>query len=331
MSRNKSEYKWLLMIYNLPPKPSKTRVSVWRSLKSLGAVSLKKSVYILPFNSETYENYQWLCQEIQTMKGEATLVKVENIENLKDRDVTKLFHKARDDDYRIIINKCSEFSKKVSAARNQGIENQLKLRDELKVIANQLNSTKEIDYFKSPLSQKAQNAFNTCMKDTSRLLNKITTSVDKKITEKETLKKKDFQGKKWVTRKRPHVDRIATAWLIKRFIDPKAKFAFVHEDTTKINGIPFDMYHGEFSHQSDNCTFETILKRFNIKDEILKNISEIVHDIDLKDEKFDRNEAKGIDCILRGLMKNFKNDNELLKKGFELFEALYEELNKHKC
>jgi len=262
------------------------------------------------------------------MKGEATLVKVENIENLKDNDVIKLFHKTRDEDYRLIINKCISFSKKISAARNKGVENQLKLRDELKVIANQLNSTKEIDYFKSPLSQKAQNAFNTCMKDTSRLLNKITTSVDKKMTEKEALKKKDFQGGKWVTRKRPHVDRIATAWLIKRFIDPKAKFVFVHEDTTKANGISFDMFQGEFSHQGDNCTFETMLNRFNIKNEILKNISEIVHDIDLKDEKFRRNEAKGIDCILRGLMEEFKNDNELLKKGFEVFEALYAALNK---
>lgn len=261
------------------------------------------------------------------MKGEATFVKVLNIENLKDKDVIKLFNKARDDDYMIIINKCSKFSKKVISASKQGIKNQLKLRNELKLIVNQLNILKEIDYFKSPLSQKAENASNTCMKDISQLLNKVTNSVDKNIAEKETLKKKDYQGKKWVTRKRPHVDRIATAWLIKRFIDPKAKFAFVHEDTKKINGIPFDMYHGEFSHQGDNCTFETMLQRFNIKDKILENIAEIVHDIDLKDEKFDRNEAKGIDCILRGLMEKFKKDNELLEKGFEVFEALYASLN----
>ncbi|MEE9604830.1 MAG: chromate resistance protein ChrB domain-containing protein [Candidatus Scalindua sp.] len=330
MSKYKKDYKWLLLIYNLPPKPSRSRVSIWRSLKSLGAVSLKQSVYILPFNSETYENFQWLCQEIQTMKGEATLVKVTNIENLNDKEVIKLFNKARDEDYRFIINKFVAFSKKVLAASNQRIENQLKLRNELKVIANQLNTTKEIDYFKSPLSQKAHNNFNTCTKHKTQILNQITTSTGKKIIEKETLRKKDFQGKKWVTRKRPHVDRIATAWLIKRFIDPKAKFSFVHEDTKKINGIPFDMYHGEFSHQGDNCTFETILKRFNIKDKALKNIAKIVHDIDLKDEKFDRNEAKGIDCILRGLMKNFKNDNALLEKGFEVFEALYAALNKYK-
>ena len=264
------------------------------------------------------------------MKGEATLVKVTNIENLKDKDVIKLFHKARDDDYEIIINKCSKFSKKVSAARNKGVENQLKLRNELKVIVNQLNIIKEIDYFKSPLSQKAQNNFNTCTKHVTQLLNQITTSTDKKITEKEILTMKDFQGKKWVTRKRPHIDRIATAWLIKRFIDPKAKFAFVPEDTKGMNGIPFDMYHGEFSHQGDNCTFETMLRRFNIKDKILENIAEIVHDIDLKDEKFGRNEAKGIDCIIRGLMERLRNDNELLKKGFDVFEVLYAALNKSK-
>jgi hypothetical protein len=330
MSKDKSTGKWLLLIYNLPPEPSRSRVSIWRNLKILGAISLRKSVYILPFNPETYENSQWLCQEIHTMKGEATLVKAANIENLKDEDIIKLFHKARDDDYEVIINRCSEFSKKVSVTGNQGIKNQLKFREELKVIANQLNITRGIDFFKSPLSQKAQNTFDACMRHMSQLLNQITTSTDKRIKEKEILAMKDFQGKKWVTRKRPHIDRIATAWLIKRFIDPKAKFLFVHEDTTEINGIPFDMYHGDFSHHGDNCTFETILKRFNIKDEILKSIAETVHDIDLNDEKFSRNEAKGIDCILGGLMERFKDDNELLKKGYEVFESLYAELNKHK-
>ena len=166
------------------------------------------------------------------------------------------------------------------------------------------------------------------MRHMSQLLNQITTSASEKIREKETLKKKDFQGKKWVTRKRPHIDRIATAWLIKRFIDPNAKFAFVHEDTAKINGIPFDMYHGEFSHQGDNCTFETMLKRFNMKNKALKSIAEIVHDIDLNDEKFGRNEAKGIDCVMRGLKENIKNDQELLEKGFDVFEALYATLSK---
>ncbi len=327
MSINKSEYKWILLIYHLPPKPSRSRVSIWRNLKSLGAVSLKKSVYIIPFNSETYEDFKWLCQEIQTMKGEATLVKAANIENLKDKDVVRLFNNARDGDYEIIINKCSGFSKKVSTAGNKGIENQLELRDRLKVIANQLNTTQKIDYFKSPLSIKAQNAFDFCTKNLSQLLNKGSASVDE--TERKILKKKDFQGRKWVTRKRPYVDRIATAWLIKRFIDPKARFAFVHEDTARINGIPFDMYHGEFSHQGDNCTFETMLKRFNNKDEVLENIAEIVHDIDLKDEKFGRVEAKGIDCILRGLIERFRKDNDLLKKGFDVFEALYASLNKH--
>lgn len=328
MSKDKSEYKWLLLIYNLPPKPTRSRVSIWRSLKRLGAVSLKKSVYIIPFNSGTYERFQWLCQEIQTMSGEAAFVKVPNIENLKDKDVIKLFNKERDADYEIIINKCSTFSKKVITASKQGIKNQLKLRNELKLIVNQLNILKAIDYFKSPLSKKAKSAYNTCIKDISRLLNKVPNSVEKNKTEKEPLKKNDYQGEKWVTRTRPHIDRISTAWLIKRFIDPEAKFVFVREDTKKINGIPFDMYHGEFSHHGDNCTFETMLKRFNMKNKALKSIAEIVHDIDLNDEKFGRNEAKGIDCVVRGLNENFKNDQELLEKGFEVFDALYATLNK---
>ena len=262
MSKYENVYKWLLLIYNLPPKPTRSRVHIWRSLKGIGAVSLKKSVYVIPFNAGTYERCQWLCQEIQTMNGDATFVKVSSIENLKDEEVIKLFNMARDGDYKKNIDKFSMFSKKIITAGKQGIKNQLKLRNELKIMVNQLSSIQEIDFFKSPLSQKAQNDSNTCMKDLSRLLNKITNSGDKNIEEKVTLRKKDFQGKKWVTRKRPHIDRIATAWLIKRFIDPKAKFIFVPENTIKINGIPFDMYHGEFSHQGDNCTFETMLNRF---------------------------------------------------------------------
>lgn len=326
MNKNKSNDKWLLLIYNLPPTPTKTRVHVWRSLKSIGAVSLKKSVYIIPFNAGTYERYQWLCQEIQTMNGDATFVKVSSIENLNDEEVIKIFNKARDDDYKKIIDKFSMFSKKIITAGKQGIKNQLKLRNELKIMVNQLSSIHEIDFFKSPLSQKAQNDSNTCTKELSRLLNKIANSGDKNIEERVTLRKKDFQGKKWVTRKRPHIDRISTAWLIRRFIDPKAKFIFVPENTIKINGIPFDMYHGEFSHQGDNCTFETMLNRFNIQDKTLKNIAEIVHDIDLNDDKFVRNEAKGIDSIVQGLNENYKDDHVLLEKGVELFDALYASL-----
>ena len=136
----------------------------------------------------------------------------------------------------------------------------------------------------------------------------------------------DYQDKTWVTRKKPFVDRFASAWLIKKFIDKNASFAFIDEkglDSVGEDDISFDIRGGRFTHAGDLCTFEVLMKSFNLKDKTLRKILEIVHELDLKDDKFRTPEAKGIEDILSGIRKTAKDDYECLEKGMAIFEMLY--------
>ena len=137
------------------------------------------------------------------------------------------------------------------------------------------------------------------------------------------LRAADFQGRTWLTRPRPGIDRCGSAWLIRKFIDGKAKFVFAK--TVPANGrvVSFDMLDAEFSHQGDDCTFETLLKRFRIQDKIIHKMGEMIHDADLDDDKFERTECVGIDRVLKGWAKEGLSDEEILRRGFECFDALY--------
>ncbi|MBI4709793.1 MAG: chromate resistance protein [Nitrospirae bacterium] len=136
----------------------------------------------------------------------------------------------------------------------------------------------------------------------------------------------DYQGKTWVTRERPFVDRMASAWLIKKFIDKKAAFRFIKEkDITAMdkNSIAFDIRGGMFTHAGDMCTFEALVKSFGFKDKTIKKIAAVVHELDIKDEKYKNLEARGIEDILAGIRKSSKNDAEMIERGINVFEMLY--------
>jgi hypothetical protein len=132
-----------------------------------------------------------------------------------------------------------------------------------------------------------------------------------------------FQRRIWVTRPRPEIDRVASGWLIREFIDPKATFKFAAESDSIPNALPFDYSSGEFSHHGENCTFETLLARFGIADKALRQIGEMVHDADLEDEKFQRRECIGLDRILKGWAKGGTPDPEILVRGAACFDGLY--------
>ena len=139
---------------------------------------------------------------------------------------------------------------------------------------------------------------------------------------------KDFRKKMWVTRPRPEIDRVASAWLIRRFIDPHARFVFAKNPAAIPRALPFDFSEGEFSHHGEDCTFETLLVRFRIMDKALRKIGEMVHDADLEDEKFKRSECIGIDRVLKGWAKQGMSDEELLAQGARCFDGLYAALQR---
>lgn len=314
-------YRWLVFIYSLPPEAGSSRVKIWRRLKKLGAVSFRNSVYILPYGEERYEIAQWLCQEIQRAQGEATLLKVEQIENLSDEEVATLFRRSRNEDYAELTKQARAWlERRESLSRKRAADKAVAFAEELKVLEKRLVELSEIDYFHAAGRQEAQAALRQCRTTLGEFLGGKESSA---AVESRPLGPEAFRGKTWVTRPRPHVDRIATAWAIRRFIDPKAKFAFAMKPEEIKGGIPFDYLGAEFGHQGEDCSFETLLKRFGLKDKALRSVAEIVHDADLKDAKFARDEAKGVDAVVKGLAATISDDHALVAQGLVAFDALY--------
>ncbi len=305
---------WLLLIVTLPPHPSSLRVRAWRKLRALGAVALKNSVYLLPFTPENYEQFQWLTQEVQKDGGEATLLKVDRIENLKPAEVIRRFQDARNCDYRRLAERyrklLRELDRKVTGTSPAQ-------RDKERArLARDLERIREIDFFDAPGYQEVKRLRETI----EMRLHPPSTIATPGRTE---IPLESLKGRRWITRPRPHVDRIASAWLIKRFIDPDAQFLFVPVDDFPADAIPFDAMGAEFGHQGEDCTFETLLKRFGLHERRLAQLAEIVHEVDLRDQKFHREEARGIDLAIRGLLAALKDDQDVLAHGMTLFDGLY--------
>lgn len=179
----------------------------------------------------------------------------------------------------------------------------------------------KIDFFGAPRRVASERA----LKEGQALLARArTVSVRRAPEPPPALSCKDLKGRVWVTRTSPHIDRLATAWLVRRFVDPKAKFKFVTPpyDAAR-RELRFDMPEGEFTHFGDWCTFETLIHRLELADPALASLAEIIHDIDLKDRKFSRPEASGVALAIRGLCRSHPKDADRLEAGLVFFEGLY--------
>jgi hypothetical protein len=303
---DKTPGSWLFLLFNLPAKQSSDRVKVWRRLKKFGAIQLKTSTYVLPDEPVHYERFQWLAKEIVDTGGEATLVRVKDIEGMPHAAIVALFNEARAREYDELFEPLNLLIKD-GKARKQSPNQLQKLRQRFQEI-------RDIDYFQSSRGE-----------DLQRLLQKAEAlEVPKKKPETiMRLRADDYRGKLWVTRPRPEIDRVGSAWLIHKFIDASAKFVFGNAPAEFPKAIPYDMFEVEFSHHGDNCTFETLIHRFGIRDRAVLRLAELIHDADVEDDKFHRVEGFGIEQIFKGWAKQGLRDQEILAKGFECFEALY--------
>jgi len=294
---------WLLLLYSLPTRQKTERVAVWRRFKKIGAIQIKTSTYLLPDLPPQYEHFQWLAQQIRDFGGDATLVRVQQIEGMPNEKLSALFNRERDEEYGAIKAALHGF-----LARGRKTDPELKAA-ELERLTRQFRAIREIDFFQSSRGQ-----------DVQMLLRRAEGSPKKVLSR---LDPKNYRGKTWLTRPRPEIDRVGSAWLIRRFIDPRAKFVFAAVVPTNREVLPFDMVDVEFSHHGDYCTFETLIRRFGIEDKAIRKIAEMIHDADLEDEKFQRSECIGIDRVLKGWAKEGLPDKEILRRGFECFDALY--------
>src|SRR5262249_46499583 len=252
----------------------------------------------------------WFVQEIQSFRGEVTLLRVDRVETMKDEELAALFHQARGAEYQAVTRRCREVLGQVDRYRASHRGSVAQLRAKLEGLKRELDRIESIDYLRSPAGERARSVLGT----TAKRLRAGGSRPPGRAARR---------GSTWGTRRRPHIDRIASAWLIKRFCDPEAVFAFADAADAARKGIPFDVLGAEFGHHGEDCTFETLVKRFGLKDRRVKLIAEIVHEADPRDGKFTRNESTGVDLTIRALAEATADDHELLTQGMAIFDGLY--------
>src|SRR5262249_5614941 len=275
---------WLLLLYSLPTRQKTERVAIWRRLRKFGAIQIKTSTYLLPDEPAQYEQFQWLAQQIRDYGGDSTLVRAQEIEGLTKEKVIAIFNDARAKDYAEIRKSLQSF-----IARRKKMDAEI-ASAELERLSRQFRDIREVDFFDSARGH-----------DVAMLLRRA--AGPRRTRQLELLDARQYQGKTWLTRPRPEIDRVGSAWLISKFIDRKAKFIFAPKAEAVPNAIPFDILDAEFSHHGNSCTFETLTKRFAISDKAISKIGEMIHDADLDDARFQRVEAIGIDRVLKGWAK----------------------------
>jgi len=315
-----NEGRWLLLIHQLPPKPNYFRVKVWRRLQRLGAVAIKNSVYVLPKNDQTQEDFQWVLREIVEGGGEASLCEARFVEGLSDDQVEALFQAARGAEYGQIAEEAHRLAE-IPLPDGQ-IEDTRRTQSEINLtrLKRRLAEVVAIDFFGAPGREAADGLVSGVE---ARMNDK---RLGKQIANRVTSHREDLQGKTWVTRKGIHVDRMASAWFIRRFIDSGARFKFVPPKGYKPlpDELRFDMFEAEFTHEGDRCTLEVLIERTGLNDPALSPIAEIVHDIDLKDSKFGRQDTSGIERLIAGIAMAHKDDDSRLARGAAVFDDLYE-------
>jgi len=300
---------WLLLLYSLPARRTSARVSLWRQLKKSGALPFKTSASLLPDTSDHYERFQWLAQQVRDSGGEATLLRVTDVEGLARADIVRQFHEIRANDYAALT---TELTKLVAGNKRRTTA---AFPAELEKHRRQFEEIRKIDFFDCPRAQDAQ-----------MLLQRAAALGGAKGSAAARLSVKKFLGRTWLTRPRPQIDRVGSAWLIRKFIDPKATFVFGTDPKRHPTAIPYDMFEVEFSHHGEDCTFETLVKRFGILDKAVLRMAEMVHDSDLADGKFQTTECVGLERLLQGWAKAGLSDEQLLARGDDCFEALYRSL-----
>ncbi len=315
---------WLLFFSRIPAKPVGNRVKVWRKLAKAGARPLKGAVYVLPDSDEHREAFQWLVSEVEGMGGEAAYTRVDTVDSMKDAEIIDIFTRHKEGEYQGIAKGLRNTEIKLQSIRKgSGSHVPKTVAAQFAQLGREFEEIRRTDFFLSPAGENLAAQIESIQELIRDISGTERKSVPPAVAQKS---RKDYLGKTWVTRKRPFVDRMASAWLIRRFIDTDAVFHFIDEKEVRFTGaetIAFDISGGEFAHAGDLCTFEVLAKAFGIKDKHVRKIAEIVHDLDIRDDRYRHPEAKGIEAVLTGLRETIVNDAQLLEQGMSLFEMLY--------
>jgi hypothetical protein len=310
---------WLLLIHQVPNSPPYLRVKMWRRLQKIGAVAVKNAVYVLPPSDQSSEDFHWVAREILEAGGDASVCEATFIEGITTKELIDLFQTARDTDYRELMEEIKELKEELRSVERAGEAWASGMAGRVSRLRQRLTEIQAIDFFSASAGKQVES-----------LVTELETKIRRAPIHKAQTEAGSYSGRVWVTRKGVHVDRIASAWLIRRFIDPEARFKFVAAKgyRPEPGEIRFDMFDADFTHERDLCTFEVLVERFNISDNALRRIAEIIHDIDLKESKFSRPETEGIGLIVNAICTKHKEDPDRIDRGTILLDDLYDFLKK---
>ena len=305
--------RWLLLGHQLPTRSSNARVKTWRRLQQIGAVPARNSVYVLPNTDQCREDFEWLRSEIVALGGEATVFAADAISSGGTEDIVAVFQRTREQEFRRLKRDIDRILPPGKGQRpRSGARGRTNGRT-ARVLRERLTALERIDFF--PTATRAETWASLLALEEA-----MQAPAPQPSEPVAPLSPADFQHRRWVTRPRPGVDRMATAWLIRRFVDNDATFAFVEAPSGA--DVPFDMYTGEFSHQGELCTFEVLVDRFRMQNAAVAKVGHIVHDLDMKDTKYDAPEAVAVGRMVDGLRALHADDATLLEHGIGMFDAL---------
>jgi hypothetical protein len=310
--------RWLLLAHQLPTRPSHGRVKTWRRLQQIGAIPTRNSVYVLPNTPQCREDFEWIRSEIVAAGGEATVFAAAALNPDGESAIVAAFRRARDADYQELRREANKLLAGAKKRRGAAGPMREQLSRSVRTLRERFADIERIDFCNAPDRQAAGAALVALEQ---RIVEQVA-SRSRVATAAGTAPRSatDFRNGRWVTRPRPGVDRMASAWLIRRFIDPNATFAFVEQPAEA--DIPFDMYVGEFSHQGSRCTFETLAERFGLREATIRRVGQIVHDLDMKESRYAALEGPAVGRLVEGLRSMHADDHVLLEQGISMFEAL---------
>lgn len=315
---NKGARRWLLLVHQLPSNPSNLRVRTWRRLQQLGAMPVKQAVYVLPDTPNAREDFEWLKTEIKDAGGDATVFAADSVDSWSDDALVEEFRRARQDAYAALGSDIERVLARPGGKRRRSGTRAPAMARLLEVFRQRLAAIDNIDFFGSAGRDRV---LTLLMQLESRVSSRPPQSAAGANAGGDS---QEYRDRLWVTRPRPGVDRMASAWLIRRFIDPAARFDFVSDrEAPPSNAIPFDIFGVEFTHRGEYCTFETLCAAFRLDDPALKRVAAVVHDLDLKDARFGASDAATIGLLIDGLRLAHSDDAVLLTQGMAMFEALY--------
>jgi hypothetical protein len=305
--------EWLVLTATLPTSPSALRVRVWRALKATGAGTLREGVYVLPATASTVPALWSIERTITESGAEAHMLVVPARDDTQEKTFRALFD--RSDLYGELIQSVKDVRATVKTAT------EAELHKSLRALEQQLTAIQGGDFFPGKSGENAIHALTALRREIQLRLSPDEPSPAQASVERRP--QEDFQNRTWATRKRPWVDRLATAWLVQRFIDKAPTFLWL-ADARKCpkTAVGYDFDGATFTHVGDKVSFEVVAATFDLdSDSAIKKVGELVHYIDVGGIPLD--EAPGLEMLVRGLQAQHANDDALLAAALDLFDTLY--------